>query len=244
MRMCDPKIRGRDDSQNRTVRGFFPQWHMYRYIFSGGYLSSFLFFFLSVIPSGLAWLRSAQQRETTRTINDFFRRWANLCVSCDLLLHSPSSLYSSSSSSPSALYRADRELPLSCHASYFTWSKTPSSCSAPYSTWSKTSSFLALRFILRRGWWLHVHVCVCVHLCRWILSAGLLFFFLSLGKGYIESLVTQTERPVPSKTPLSFGYYILPFFRYYTLRCVVRFLFDSYLPSMFPLSPLSLYEWL
>lgn len=136
VRVCDPKI---EDGTIRKIEPSAVFFHDGRYIqvyflgrlplfhesLSSILLFTYLFFFflhLSVTAlSGLAWLRSAQQRETTRTINDFFRRWANLCVSCDLLLlHPLSSHHFSSSSSPSALYRADRELPLSCHPSYFT----------------------------------------------------------------------------------------------------------------------------
>jgi len=60
-----------------------------------------------------------------------------------------------------------------------------------------------------------------VHPCRWMVSSSLLFFSSFRRRGYTEFLVTQAERPVPSKTRLSFGYRTLPFFRYYTLSSVV-----------------------
>jgi len=123
--VCD---RGRDDSQNWIVRGFFPRWQIYTEIFLERFpfFLFFLFFFLRhpVQP----WLRSAQQRET---INDFFRQWRNLCVSCNLLhyLYPCLFVFLSFCTVP-----RDRELPLSCRTFYSTWSKTPSSCSALHFT--------------------------------------------------------------------------------------------------------------
>lgn len=129
VRVCDPKI---EDGTIREIsnRPRFSSMmaDIYRYIpreaTSSRLPSSSLYFFFflrhSVRPV-LRGLARAQQRETTRAINDFFRRWANLCVSCDLLLYScPSSLHPSSSSAPSALYRAIENFPLCCRASYFT----------------------------------------------------------------------------------------------------------------------------
>lgn len=129
VRVCDPKI---DDGTIREIsnRPRFSSMmaDIYRYIpreaTSSRLPSSSLFFFFfpaSLCPACLARPRSAQQRETTRAINDFFRRWANLCVSCDLLLHScPSSLHPSSSFRSFRAVPRDRELPLCCRASYFT----------------------------------------------------------------------------------------------------------------------------
>lgn len=200
----------------------------------------FLFLYIFFPPPSLclclAWLRSAQQRETTRTINDFFRRWANLCVSCDLLLHFPRSL------SPIRLHplvhctARSRTSPLLSHFLFYVIEDT-----LP----------LVPRFILRnRERSLSVSPCstfyftlkmvvACVHPCRCVFSTNLLVFpFPFRGKGYTESLVTQAERAVPSKTQLPFGYYILPFFRYYTLRSTVRVLLSVVsLQYLFPLLP-------
>lgn len=129
VRVCDPKIEdGTIREMSNRPRFSSMMADIYRYIpreaTSSRLPSSSLFYFFfpaSLCPACLAWPRSAQQRETTRAINDFFRRWANLCVSCDLLLYScPSSLH------PLFVLRSfravprDRELPLCCRASYFT----------------------------------------------------------------------------------------------------------------------------
>lgn len=75
--MCDPKIRGRDDSQNRTVRGFLPRWQIYVQVYFLGRLplfhgSSFLsifFFSPSFRPAsrGFAQLNNEKQHEQLTT---------------------------------------------------------------------------------------------------------------------------------------------------------------------------------
>lgn len=215
--------------------------HDGRYIqiyFTGGYfwwvfLPFDLFFFpppLCPALRGFARLNNEKQHEQL-TIFFFFRRWANLCVSCDLHLRSLSSIRPSLSSSPSALYHAIENfpsLPLVLHDrrhpplvprfSFF------------FYVIEDVLFLLALRFILHRRWWLHARVCMCASVPLDTFRRSLVFFLVS-GKGYTESLVTQEERsrPLENSTflwllyptilsllhPTSFAF----FCRSYPLRC-------------------------
>jgi len=161
-------------------------------------LSSFLFFFSSTL-SGPAWPHSTQQRETTRTINDFFRRWANLCV-----IRVISSLVSSSLFLTFRAVPRDREL--SCRASYFTWSKTFSSCFplSFYFTWSRTPLFLhyVLFYVEDSGC-----MCICAffYTCASMPLDGFfqsLVFFLFSKKGLhrVSRYTSRTTRPLENST--------------------------------------------
>lgn len=161
-------------------------------------LSFFLsIFFFSVTLSGLAWLRSAhneKQHEQLTTSLGGGRICAYRVIFSYIpsLVHSSLFIFLSFWSVP-----RDRELPLSCR------------------TYRRHLPFVP-RFILRnRGRPLSLLyvlfyvedggcmcMCVCLHPCRWILFADLLFFFPLFGKGLhrVSRYTSRTSCPLENST--------------------------------------------
>lgn len=237
--MCDPKI---EDGTIRKIEPsavfFHDGRYIYRFIspeatFPWVLLPLYFFFLRHPVRPRVASLNNEKQHEQLTTSLGGGRICAYRVISSYALI----SLHFSSFLFVFHSIRADRELPLSCRASYFTWSKTPSSCPALYFTWSRIVLFSRSTFYFTSKM---VDACACVYVCASVLldtfRRSLVFFFLFSGKGYTESLVTQAKRLVPSETRLSFGFYIL---FVTTLRAPFFCRFVGRIPSMF-LTPLPL----
>lgn len=191
-------------------------------IFGGSFFLPIYFFFpppLCPALRGFARLNNEKQHEQL-TIFFFFRRWANLCVSCDLHLYIPSRPFVPLCLPllPHCITRL-RTFPLFClfcmiedtlllFRAFLFFLRNRGRPLSPCSTFYFTSKMVV--------------ACACVYVC--IRAIGYFppiscFFFFSFRGRVTPSLsLHKKNEVVPSKTRLFLGYCILPFFRYYTLH--------------------------
>lgn len=191
----------------------------------------FLFIFFSFVTLfDLAWLRLVQQWETTRTINDFFRRWANLCVSCELLLYFLRFIHFLFVFLFCAVPR-DRELPLLSHFLFYMIEDILLLFRALFYVIEDILSSLYVLFSVEDGGC----TCTCVSVPSDTLRRSPIFSSFRERVTPSLSLHKQSE---PSPRKLDFPLVTAPFFRYYT-HFIVCVFFVGRIPSTF-LSPLAL----